>query len=164
MTNKSKTAGKTANKKAATKKVAAKSTDKKVIAAPKEKAEPLRPADTIRKVKTEKDFSTYKWDGQVYGKGPFILAVIKWYLKKHKVDFKKFDEVFPSKLVPRYGVVAPLSLAKAKSEKKASYFLKEEQIVEIGGKKYTVSNQITKSIFDGFLENMKKQGSLETSK
>ena len=86
MKTKKKTAGKTATKKVDNKKKETK------------KSEPLRPAETLKKKKEEKqaqqrDTKTYNFNGEKLGKGPFVLALVKDYVKKHPkaslTDIKK---------------------------------------------------------------------------
>lgn len=108
----------------------------------------------VKPAKSKRDESVYKFEGNEYGKGRLVHAIMASYLKAHpRIDIKKLEEVFPSNLIHRYGVFAPLSEAKERSKERKRYFIADTEILEVGGKKICICNQITAPIVDKFIEH-----------
>ncbi|OFY85378.1 MAG: hypothetical protein A3F72_03685 [Bacteroidetes bacterium RIFCSPLOWO2_12_FULL_35_15] len=94
-------------------------------------------------LKTEgRDTSKLKFNGELYGKGRLVLAVVqKYMLDNPKTTFTKLKEVFPDELQPRYGMIQEVSKAKKISADRDRYFLKPEDLIKVGDKKVAVCNQ-----------------------
>ena len=155
MTTKSKTAGKTATKKAAKKSVAKKTIVKK------DEPKTDKPVAEKEKQVQERDTKQFLFNGEKLGKGPFVLAAVRHYVKHHpKVSLTDLKKVFPDTLISRYGVFTDLKTAldKSKTSGKKRYFINDDQVFEVGGKKYAVTNQITAQIMEKFLSHLKEQG------
>lgn len=89
-----------------------------------------------------RDTSKLKFNGELYGKGRLVLAVVKKYVEDNpRTTFSKLKEVFPDELQPRYGVVEEFSKAKKISADRDRFFLKAEDLIKVGDKKIAVCNQ-----------------------
>lgn len=89
-----------------------------------------------------RDTSKLKFNGELYGKGRLVLAVVKKYmLDNPKTTFTKLKEVFADELQPRYGMIQEVSKAKKISADRDRYFLKPEDLIKVGDKKVAVCNQ-----------------------
>ena len=160
MKKKTKTAGKTAPKKGTTKKAAV----KKVVAK-KEKAPSVsKDVEEVKEVKEKqvqnRDTTTYNFNGEKLGKGPFVLALVKDYVKKHTgCTEAKLKEMFPDTIIGRYGVFADLktAISKSKTSGKKRYFINEDQIFKLGGKEYAVTNQWTAALMEKLLTHLKEK-------
>jgi hypothetical protein len=83
-----------------------------------------------------------KFNGELYGKGKLVLAVVKKYISDNpKATLTKLKEVFPDSLQPRYGVVQEIGKAKKLSEDRDRFFFKPEDLIKVGDKKIAVCNQ-----------------------
>jgi hypothetical protein len=51
-----------------------------------------------------RDFTKYQFNGQTYGKGQLVLAVVKAYVQKHLPTTNQLREAFPNKLQGSFGV------------------------------------------------------------
>ncbi|WP_345081766.1 hypothetical protein [Nemorincola caseinilytica] len=106
-----------------------------------------------------RDNTKYKFNGQEYGKGPLVLAVVKKYVEDNPdTTFKQLKEVFPDTLMPRWHVFRNEQEAIALSAKKPRYFLK--QPIKLKGQKepILVTNQWTAALIDKFLPVIKSVG------
>ena len=73
----------------------------------------------------KKDYSKYVLDGETYGKGKLVLAVIKRYVKLHPdITVKELKETFPKKEIgASFEIVEPIRKAR-----KRRFFLKNRDI------------------------------------
>lgn len=121
--------------------------DKEVIARPKtggiKKETVSKQNDEVVLTKTGgRDTSKLKFNGELYGKGRLVLAVVKKYVEDNpKTTLTKLKEVFPSELQPRYGMFQEVSAAKKMSADRDRFFLKPEDLIKVGDKKVAVCNQ-----------------------
>ena len=146
-----KKATKPATKKAA-KDLKVKTDVSKVIAAPAEVKDEKTKAH--KPTKSKRDESVYKFENVEYGKGRLVHAIVASWIKAHpKADIKKLEETFPHNLIHRYGVFTTLADAKERSAERKRYFIGESEILEVGGKKICVCNQITAEIVNKFIEH-----------
>ena len=91
-----------------------------------------------------RDTSKFKFNGELYGKGRLVLAVIKKYVEDNpKVTFSKLKEVFPDELQPRYKMFEEVNKAKNSTTDRERYFIKNpEDLIKLGDKKViAVCNQ-----------------------
>jgi hypothetical protein len=123
------------------------------------KAKTTAPVLKKEDVKAVKLPDAFKFDGVELGKGRYMLAVVKGWVKDHpKSDAKKLEEAFPHLLVHRYGVFETLKVAQEKSKIRKRYFIDEADVVECGGKRFCVTNQVTGEILTKFLAHCKAAG------
>jgi hypothetical protein len=154
-----KVGNKAGNKKATPKKTA---TKKAVV---KDEAKEAKEEKKEKQIQN-RDTTTYKFQGEEYGKGPFVLAVIQHYVKHHpKCTEAQLKEIFPDNIIGRYGVFTDLKTAlnKSKTSGKKRYFTNETQLIRLGNKDYAVTNQWTAKLMDKFLAALKEHG-LKTAK
>jgi hypothetical protein len=108
-----------------------------------------------------RDTSKYKFQGEEYGKGKLVLAIITEYVKTHKkITLPKLKEVFADEsLQPRYGVIVELNKAR-KLEGRPRHFIAEDQILTLGGdkKKVVVCNQWGAGNIDPFIKVARSLG------
>lgn len=115
-----------------------KSADKKLV-----KEEKSKPEDDEAALPTGRNTGKLKFNGEFYGKGRLVLAVVNKYVQDNpKVTLAKLKEVFPDELQPRYGIVQEVTKAKKMSEDgRDRFFLKPEELIKVGEKKVAVCNQ-----------------------
>jgi hypothetical protein len=125
--------------------------EKEVVKAKEEKKE---------KQVQERDETQYKFNGETLGKGRFLLAIVTAWARAHKnATAEQIEKAWPHTLIHRYGVLAPLKDAKERSNPRKRYFIDEEkEVLEIGGKKYAVCNQITAAIIEKVIAHCKEAG------
>jgi Fe2+ or Zn2+ uptake regulation protein len=116
------------------------------------KEEKKKPADGKR------DFSKYKFNGEIYSKGGLVREIVAQFCKDKKPSITKLREVFPDNLIPTYGVFQELSVAKKRSGDKQRYFLKPDQVIKLKDKTVAVTNQLTSAYLEAFLVAAKKLG------
>lgn len=92
----------------------------------------------------------YQFGGKALGAGRLVLALVHHWASAHKNATKaELLAAFPDELVgKKYGVVRDLKEAEEISKQRKRYFLAEDEIVTVGGRKYAVTNQITATIAD----------------
>ena len=110
---------------------------------------------------TSRDNSKYKFNGEEYGKGPLVRAVVAKYVEDHPdTTHKQLKEIFPDTLMKRFGVFANETEAKKLSGNKPRYFLKPEQMIKIKGQKEPIAicNQWTAALIEPFIKVAKELG------
>lgn len=101
----------------------------------------------------------YKFNGEVYGKGPLVLAVIKCHVDANPdIDYTKLKSTFPDELLKSYGVFKRLDDAQEASKKRKRYFLKDEQVVSVRDCQVAVCNQFTSDNIGAFIEKALEMG------
>jgi len=79
----------------------------------------------------QKDMSQYQFNGQIYGKGRLVLAVIKTYIKKYPdVALEELQEIFPKRLQGSIGVIDTRENARTRY-KDERHFIKKEEIIKL---------------------------------
>lgn len=133
-----------------------------VVGNGKKEDKPKKTADETTPVaSTTRDNSKYKFNGEEYGKGPLVRAVLAKYVEDHPdTTFKQLKEVFPDTLMKRFGVFASETEAKKLSGTKPRYFLKPEQMIKIKGQKEPIAicNQWTAALIEPFIKVAKELG------
>ncbi|RZL20476.1 MAG: hypothetical protein EOO89_00110 [Pedobacter sp.] len=133
------------------------------VAAASEKTESLpsndedqSEADVISK---GRDNSKFKFNGEEYGKGPLVRAVVAQYVADNPtVTYDQLKELFPDELLKRFGIFQNLETATQIANKGNRYFTKPEQIIELVDEKIVVCNQFTLAKIQPFLKVAKKLG------
>ena len=98
----------------------------------------------------------YQFNGQIYGVGPLVLAVVKKYVEDHpEIDFPALQAVFPDSLVSKtYGVVKPLNLIPASHMTTPKRYF--DDVIKLGnGEKIRVCNQWVKEKIPAFINAVK---------
>lgn len=93
------------------------------------------------------------------------MAWVKDYFKTHpKASEKYFKEIFPDSITQRYVVFTDLKNAETKSKTsgKKRNLINPDQVIEISGKKYAVTNQLTSDIIEKLFIHLKEKGVMIT--
>ncbi len=106
-----------------------------------------------------RDNSKYKFDGQEYGKGPVVRAVVAKHVANHPgITLEQLKAVFPDTLLKRFGIFQTPEQAKIIANKGNRYFTKDEQIIELADAKVVVCNQFTLENLQPFLKAARELG------
>lgn len=127
-----------------------------------EEQEPAQQTTKSLKVKpkaTTRDSSKYKFEGDEYGKGPLVRAVVSKYVEDNpKTTYKQLKEVFPDELLKRFGIFQDERTAKEIAHKGKRYFEKPEQMIKLKDRYIVVCNQFTLANIQPFLKVAKTLG------
>ena len=101
-----------------------------------------------------KDFSKYVFNGEVYGKGRLVLAVIQHYVALNPmITYRELVRKFPQNLQGSKGTLAVKSEAKERRN-----FLKPEELITLGDDSViAVSNQWGSGNIPRFLEHVRNE-------
>jgi hypothetical protein len=105
---------------------------------------------------TNRDYTQYKFKGEIYNKRKLVLAVLKKYIQNNPPqNIEDLKSNFRNKRL-----FVPLQDAEEKAKKHGQprHFLNEEDIVIIGDNKYAISNQWGVSNIKDFIEDIRKLG------
>ena len=108
-----------------------------------------------------RDTSKYQFDGETYGKGRLVLAVVKKYASmKPDVDNSALEKVFPKDWQGSSGVFTTLDKAnKIFSETgRKRHFLKPDEVIALVDEKVVVSSQWGVGNIDRFIQEAVKLG------
>jgi hypothetical protein len=109
--------------------------------------------------KSGRDNSKFKFNGQEYGKGPLVRAVVTKYAEDNAdITFAQLKEAFPDDLLKRFGIFQDLNEAKTIGGKGNRYFSKPEQVIKLKDKSVVVCNQFTAENIKPFLAKVKELG------
>jgi CRISPR/Cas system-associated endonuclease Cas3-HD len=101
----------------------------------------------------QKDRTMYMMNGYFFNKNGLAHEMVSTIIKRY--DWKKLNELVEKENVwnESYLMVAPISLAKQKSEKYKRYFLNAEDLLtDKNGKKIAVCNQWSINNLPGFIK------------
>jgi len=137
--------------------------EEKVEAAPTVNVESKQENAPAEKAKTKstgnRDNRKFKFDGQEYGKGPLVRAIVENYAKKNpKTTIAQLKKVFPDELLHRYGIFQEIKDAKKLSGNRDRYFMKPEHAIKVKDGSIAVCNQFTAENIQPFLKVAKEQG------
>lgn len=108
---------------------------------------------------TGRDNSKFKFNGELFGKGPLIRAVVAQYVADNpNTTYKQLKSVFPDELLKRFGIFQDETTAKAIAPKGGRYFEKPEQMIKLKDRKVVVCNQFTLSNIQPFLKVARSLG------
>ncbi|WP_052085799.1 PD-(D/E)XK nuclease family protein [Clostridium sp. HMP27] len=111
---------------------------------------------TISK-KSNKDYGKYLFNGNKYGKGRLVLAVIKEYVKSKNPTFDELKHTFSDNIQGSSGVLQTLEDAENKDLKR--FFMKPDEIlVSSDNIEFVVSNDWGKPNIDRFIKVAVEQG------
>ncbi len=106
-----------------------------------------------------RDNSKFKFNGELYGKGPLVHAVVSQYVADNKgTTYKKLKEVFPDDLLKRFGIFQHQETAHQIAPKGGRYFSKPEQVIKLKDRSVIVCNQFTLANIQPFLKIAKSLG------
>jgi hypothetical protein len=101
-----------------------------------------------------RDRNCYTFNGNTYGKGPIVHAVVKEYLKKNpNKTLEDIKKVFPDYLQRNYGIVQSVEKARLLSGKHNRFFLKDNQLIQIKDTTVAICNQFTGANIEPFLKH-----------
>lgn len=120
---------------------------------------PKEEIETEEIVTAGRDNSKLKFNGELYGKGPLVRAVVAQYVTDNPgTTYKKLKEVFPDGLLKRFGIFQDEETANRIAPKGGRYFTKPEQMIKLKDKKVVVCNQFTLTNIQPFLKAAKDLG------
>ena len=106
-----------------------------------------------------RDSSKYKFEGEEYGKGPLVKAVVAKYVADNpKTTYRQLKDVFPDELLKRFGIFQDEQTAKAIAPKGKRYFDKPEYLIKLKDRSIVVCNQFTLTNIQPFLKVAKSLG------
>ncbi|WP_276131909.1 hypothetical protein [Polluticoccus soli] len=125
----------------------------------KQEAETEKPKVSFELPAPSRDNSKYKFQGEEYGKGPLVRAVIGQYVADNPgMTYKKLKEAFPDDLLKRFGIFQDVDTALTIDPTSKRYFFKEEHVIKLKDKKIVVCNQFTLANIQPFLAKAKELG------
>lgn len=91
-----------------------------------------------------RDNSKFKFNGELYGKGPLVRAIVQQYVSDNPTTtYKQLKEIFPDELLKRFGIFQDEKTANEIAPKGGRYFEKPEQMIKLKDRKIVVCNQFT---------------------
>ena len=108
--------------------------------------------------KNTKDYTKYKFNGAIYGKGKLVLAVIKQYVEENPdVTYAGLEKMFLKNLQGGYGCFVEREGAlKTRAEKgpPSRFYLKEDEEIKIKGCSIAVCTQWGRGNLDKFIKKI----------
>jgi len=105
---------------------------------------------------TERDYTKYRYEGHVYGKGRLVLAVVQGFIKKRtETCHRDLLAAFRSDIQGSLGVFARIDEAKLHSKR---YFTKSNDQIQLLVCTVAVCNQWCKANINKFVEAAKELG------
>jgi hypothetical protein len=104
--------------------------------------------------KSQRDYTKYRFEGEVYNKRRLVLAVVKqWLLKNNPRNLSELLDAFPQGIRDGgFFVPLPEAEAKCKRQGKPRHFLADDDIVRFpDSTQYAISNQWKKAWIDNFI-------------
>lgn len=109
--------------------------------------------------KGDRDRKTYTFEGEEYGKGKLVHAIIKKHATKNpKMTVPQLKAAFPDHLLKGYGLVRVLKEAQEISKKHTRFFLREDQLIKCTDGVVAVCNQFSAENIKPFFEHATKLG------
>jgi hypothetical protein len=119
--------------------------------------------DKAKKTKVQKFAAvpqqTFEFNGETYGKGPLVLAVVLHHAKKNpKISHEQMKAAFPDTLLRGYGIFTTRIKAEDLCKTRKRYFVREDQFVKLTDEQIAVCNQFTSDNIGAFLNQCKLLG------
>lgn len=111
--------------------------------------------------KSQRDMTKYNFNGNTYGKGRLVLAVISEYVSQRpKISLADLYRAFPMQLRDPHGPFIPLSDAMAtfEEEGRKRNFIDAGEPIELRDGLFAISNQWGIKRMGPFLENAERLG------
>ena len=108
-----------------------------------------------------RDYTQYSFEGEKYGKGKLVLAVIKKYVSREpSTSYAELREIFPNDCQGSQGVFVTKSEAEAIYEKggRKRHFINADEIIQLSDSKIAVSNQWGVKNIGNFIDRAKAKG------
>jgi len=106
-----------------------------------------------------KDASKYKFDGQVFGKGRLVLAIVKRYVETHpETTFAELQQAFPKHCQGSLGVVATVEQANEiyTTTARKRHFLDPEDVIQLPDSTVAISSQWGIGNIDHFIKQARE--------
>ncbi|MCF6190653.1 MAG: hypothetical protein L3J51_09245 [Cocleimonas sp.] len=110
---------------------------------------------------TGRDYTKYRFNGDLYGKRGLVLAVVKDYIfKNQKVTYEELNKIFPKKIQGSIGVLNKLKDVKIRYKGKNSdrHYTNKEHILHTSDAKIVVCTQWGIGNFNTFLDRAREIG------
>lgn len=123
-----------------------------------------KPLPPNKKEKTVAKFekieqSTFEFNGNTYGKGPLVLAVVKEHAALNKgITHEQMKAAFPDSLLRGYGIFTTQVKADELCKTRKRYFVKADQLVKLSDETIAICNQFTSDNIGAFLNQAKLLG------
>ena len=122
--------------------------------------EPISASYKVYQSRQTKDSQQYSFNGQIYGKGRLVLAVVKQYVTDNpNITADELETTFDGSLQGSIGVVRKLSeLTKFSSDPQRRFFLNQGDIIKTVTEECTVCNQWSKFNINSFIDRAVELG------
>jgi len=111
------------------------------------------------KEKGDRDRNGYTFNGEQYGKGPLVLAILREHVRANpKSTFDLLKKAFPDELLKGYGVFQSYEKAMDISKVRKRFFLNDNQLVRLNDKNIAICNQWSSDNILPFLSHARKLG------
>jgi len=115
--------------------------------------------EVTKKKSAGRDNSKLTFNGEAYGKGPLVRAVVAQYVKDNPiVTYDELNKIFPDTLLKRFGIFQDEKTAREIAGKGNRYFFKEEHVIKLKDKNIVVCNQFTFDNIQPFLKVARRLG------
>jgi len=109
--------------------------------------------EQVTKKTSGRNNDKFTFEGETYGKGALVRAVLKKYVSENAgITYKQLKEVFPDTLLKRFGIFEEMAEARELSGKYERYCFKEEEVIKLKDKKVVVCTQFTSENILPFLK------------
>jgi hypothetical protein len=113
----------------------------------------------FKNVGSAKDFSKYKLNGNLFGKGRLVLEVVKDYVASHSnISYSELEKVFPKWCQGSIDIFTTVEMAHTQAERKKKHFLKPEEIIQLDDAQIAVTNQWGITNIPNFIKLSRKLG------
>jgi len=115
--------------------------------------------EVTKKKSAGRDNSKFTFNGEAYGKGPLVRAVVAQYVRDNPtVTYNELKKVFPDTLLKRFGIFQDEKTAHEIAGKGNRYFFKDEHVIKLTDKNIVVCNQFTFDNLQPFLKVARELG------
>lgn len=119
----------------------------------------LPKAQKSQNEKGDRDRTGLVFEGESYGKGPLVLAVIRKHVADNpNITFDLLKKAFPDDLLKGYGIFQSYDKAMDISKVRKRYFLNDNQLVRLRDKNIAICNQFSSDNIKPFLAHARKLG------
>ena len=122
--------------------------------------EPISTSYKVYQSRQAKDSQQYSFNGQIYGKGRLVLAVVKQYVTdKPNITADELETTFDGSIQGSIGVVRKLSeLTNFSSDPQRRFFLNQGDIIKTVTEECTVCHQWSKFNINSFINRALELG------
>jgi hypothetical protein len=110
-----------------------------------------------------RSYSKYQFEGELYGKGRLVLAVVKAHCEKHSdLSLDGLKDAYPDTLQGSVGVVTTISKAleivERSPKKQKRHFIKPEELISVADGDIAVCTEWGSGNIDNFIERARLHG------